>query len=781
MIPRYRSSILAAWLVLLVVLGGILATRFELRTDLSVFLPYARTPAQELLIDQLRAGSSATQLVLAALEGDDPDTLARASAALANRLRANPAIASVVNAPESVSEREREFLFDNRYLLLANDRGIMGWEIPQLRRALKTALDRLVSSLGAIDRDFVRRDPAGEWRRLIEREVSRTNASLHNGAWLSSSGKRAPLLITTRAPAFDLDAQQQLLDTIRRDYEAVASASMRLVLTGPGVFAVSARDTISTDAWRLSLLGNVAVVALLLCIFRSLRPVLLTLLPLLTGLLAGTAAVTLAYGFVHGITLAFGVTLTGIAIDYPLHVLVHRRLPEQAERTVERIWPTLRLGILTTTLAYAVLLLADIQGLAQLGLLSAVAVGAAGLVTRWVLPLLVGPVAAPAVPVPSGCFAAPSLLPAARLFVSVSVLASALYLFWSAADFWQNDLAALSPVPSQAKEADRALRADLGAADLRHVVLVVGDSAQEVLERCEAVVDVLESVRRERVLEGYDAPCAWLPSVSAQRRRQAQIPEADTLRARLHEASRGLPFRAGAFEPFVTDLGTARARDPIVPEDLQGTVFGARLEALLFSKPSRWIGVIPLRQVADSTVLARSIAADGVRLFYLDLKRESEEMVAGFRQRALKLWGFGLFGILVVLSFGLRSLPAALRLLLPVGGAVVLVCAILLLAGQRISLFHLVALLLVMGLGLDYLLFFRRAPSDAEERRRSAQAVALCAGTTVLVFGILALSQIPVLFAIGSTVALGSIICFALAGVFAPPSSTPIAGKRAGT
>ena len=104
--------------------------------------------------------------------------------------------------------------------------------------------------------------------------------------------------------------------------------------------------------------------------------------------------------------------------------------------------------------------------------------------------------------------------------------------------------------------------------------------------------------------------------------------------------------------------------------------------------------------------------------------------------------------------------------MVPVAAAVLMVCAILLVLGQALSLFHLVALLLVAGLGVGYGLFFNSRHADTDEWRRTVLSVLLCSGTTISVFGVLALSRIPVLSAIGTTVALGSALCLVLAAAF---------------
>jgi predicted exporter len=93
----------------------------------------------------------------------------------------------------------------------------------------------------------------------------------------------------------------------------------------------------------------------------------------------------------------------------------------------------------------------------------------------------------------------------------------------------------------------------------------------------------------------------------------------------------------------------------------------------------------------------------------------------------------------------------------------VLVLAVLRGLGIELNLFHLVALILAAGLGLDYALFFDHAGDDRAEQLRTLHAIIVCSLTTLLVFSLLALSSIPVLRAIGSTVALGVLFNFALA------------------
>ena len=103
------------------------------------------------------------------------------------------------------------------------------------------------------------------------------------------------------------------------------------------------------------------------------------------------------------------------------------------------------------------------------------------------------------------------------------------------------------------------------------------------------------------------------------------------------------------------------------------------------------------------------------------------------------------------------------------GGTAANIAYNLALLGERLSLIHLVALQFVVGVGLDYALFFARRQLDRDERARTLRTLVTCCATTMLTFGLLLLCRTPLLRDIGATVAIGVLaaMCFAfvLAGV----------------
>ena len=140
------------------------------------------------------------------------------------------------------------------------------------------------------------------------------------GVWASRDGERAMLLAQTKAQGADTDGQEAALNLIRQQFDdlrqSTGFAETRLLLSGPGQFAVNARTTIKAEVFNLTLISSLAIIAVLFFVYRSLRLMTLGLLPVASGMLAGVVAVSLAYGTVFGITVGFGAALIGEAVDY---------------------------------------------------------------------------------------------------------------------------------------------------------------------------------------------------------------------------------------------------------------------------------------------------------------------------------------------------------------------------------------------------------------------------------------------------------------------------------
>lgn len=766
-----RAVPLAIWVVAAAACLWIVLARTSYTADLTAFLPRSKTPGQELLIGQLRDGVAA-RLVLIALEGADERELAASSRALARRLRASGAFGYVTNGETALAKADRDALFAHRYLLspaVTPDR----FTEQGLRTALEGTLELLASPLGPLVRPTLASDPTGETAAALAPHLGRHQPATRHGVWFDSAGTRALLTAETRAPGFDLDAQAGTQAAIEAAFAATRTRpDVRLVLSGPPVFAVQSRAEVQADAWRLSAIAGCGVALVLFMAYRRAALVGFGTLPVASGMLAGIAAVSLAFGTVHGITLGFGATLIGEAADYATYLLAQRAPGETLAAIARRVWPTLRLAVLTTVFGSLAMLASSFTGLAQLGLLISVGALAAGLVARYVLPALVperwAARDAPEVPLAGPLAALARNARRVSPLVPLALVAGIAVVGLRHATLWENDIAALSPVPEAAKVRDSELRDALGAPDVRHLVVVTAATRDGVLARFETLAPRLAELVARGVVRDFDTPARYLPSAATQSVRRAALPDAGTLAARLARATAGLPFREGLFAPFVADVAKARAAPLLAPDDLAGTAWGVALRALLFEQGGRWVGLAPLSGVSDPAALRRAIGdlADPA-VWAFDLKGESEAMIRGYRDQALALSAAGVIVIGAVLWIGLRSGRAAADVMLPVLAATSVTAAALVLGGTRLSMLHLVSFLLVLGVGTNYALFFNRRVPDDAEKLRGAYAVFVAAATTVIAFGALALSGTAILRAIGQTVALGAVLSLVFAAAWA--------------
>lgn len=767
---RGRRAIMI-WLAL-VIAGLAIIARSHFTADLSAFLPSTPTAQQQLLMDQLRDGI-ASRMILVGIEGADATSRGAISKRMAHALRKDAQFLAVNNGEPVTLERDREILFQYRYLLSPS---VMPkrFTADGLHDALAESIDRLASPAGLLMKELLPRDPTGEMLNLIELMDNGRQPHQVEGAWASRDGKTALLLLQTRAAGSDTDAQQQAMQAVRAAFDKATQgiSGAQLHMTGPGVFSVISRDTIKHQVRVIFIVSSLLIAALLLAVYRSPRMLLLGFLPVTTGIVAGVAAVGLGYGTVHGITLGFGTALIGEAVDYAIYLFLQSR-GDEASRThwIRHVWPTVRLGVLTSVFGFAALLLSGFPGLAQLGLYSIAGLLAAAAMTRFVLPYMLPQDFAVRDVSALGGMTARALQRASafRIAAIVLLVAAAAVLYQSRDRLWNRELAALSPVPASDLALDTRLREAMGAPDARYMAVVGGQSEEAALQAAERTGEALEPLVEQGTLAGYETPARYLPSQSTQRARQAALPEPEPLKARVEAAVRDLPLRATLLAPFLQDVEAARAAVPLDRATLADTSLALGVDALLLRQHERWNALLPLMAPEGGEIDKRAVQAAVAQVpgaVFVDLKAESDRLYSGYQQEAILLSLAGVIAILALLFATLRNPWRVLRVTVPLAAAVITVTAGLALVGRPLMILHLIGLLLIVAIGSNYALFFDQAESEHLDPNTMASLL-LANIATVLGFGLLAFSTVPILQAMGETVAPGVILALLFSAVFA--------------
>lgn len=762
------------WLAGLLVCA-FLVTRASYRTDMADFLPKADTLGQAALEAQV-SGGGAARLLLVSISNAPAEVLAALNKTLAGKLRTSPEFDSVLNGDGTSLAETQSFIWRNRYLL-SPDTTAQAFSVAGLHEALQNGLALLNSPLGSVAAQTLPSDPTGAALGLAQTLIGNASGpQTLDGVWLARNGESTLLLLHTAAPGFDLDAQQHAQTILTQDFAATRTATPGaagavLRMTGPGVFAVQTRDVTKRDVTRLSLLASAGAVLFLLLAYRSPLALGLGLLPVVSGALAGIAAVWLAFGFVHAITLGFGVTLIGEAMDYSVYLLTQTQREGGAQAAMARIWPTLRLGALTSIAGFAAMLGSSFTGFAQLGLFSMAGLLTAALVTRFILPRLV----------PAGFFATGAAAigwplgqiqhhqGAARLGLAGLAALAFLALALHRGGIWQTDLLSLSPLPPATQALDKRLRAELGITSPRFFLAWRAGSEEQALNISETLQTLLAGLAAKGAVDGFSLPSQILPSLSAQQARRAALPDDTVLHTRFTAALTGLPFRPDAFSAFFKDIAAERAAPPLTATGLPPPL-ALRLQSMLTHTGKGWIVLSPLGTVNAPAQLQAALP-QGVAL--VDLQRQSTLLLRLFQHEAAALALCGGLVILAILALFLRSWRAVARVMLPLLASVMVCAAVLTLNGGQLSIFMVAGFLLIVAVGSNYCLFFAQRDQDSAARDRAMASIMLANLCTVAAYGALSLSAIPVLHDIGETVAMGTFLCLLFGSAFAAPAGPP--------
>ncbi|HEY9034754.1 MAG TPA: MMPL family transporter [Pseudomonadales bacterium] len=558
---------------------------------------------------------------------------------------------------------------------------------------------------------------------------------------------------------FALSTQQRSLPVLDA---ALAAAHARapgadILDTGVLRFAAAGVQSAQHEVSTIGAGSLLGIVLLFLWVFRAITPLLLTLLPIACGFAVALAACLQVFGQVHLMTLVFGASLIGLSVDYSLHFLIDRQASDaqwQPADSLRRIGRGLMLGLATSVTAFMALSLTPFPGMQQMAVFCSAGLIAAALTVTGLFPVILHhgqPGTAPGLG-----FAArwlglwkhhPWRLGSGLLALAALAIPGLQQLHTN------DDIRLLQGKPPALMATDARIRDITGQADGNRFLLVEGDSAEQALQRTEAASAVLEAQRVAGTLDNFDSIGHWLPSLARQQatsRTLAGLPEDPVAQA----YAAGIGLDATLLDTYATPA------PPLLPEAWLNDPVSLPWRVLWLDDAGHgYATIMPVRGASDIAAIQHAIRAiDGVR--WVDPVSNISALLKAYRERAsiVVMAAFAAIALLLVLRYRpRRALTAIAPAVLAATGALAITGWL----GEPVTVFHLLALLLVLGFGLDYSLFLLENP----EHPQPAMLAILCSGaTTVLSFGLLALSDTPAIHAFGIIVLSGITITL----VFAP-------------
>ena len=587
------------------------------------------------------------------------------------------------------------------------------------------------------------------------------------GTLLAESAGRSWVLVraTTREDAFDSNAPARIAAQIDQDRQALAGAD--LLVAGGALYAAAGRaQAVAESGW----IGGIAVAGIVLVLLLALRrwQALLALAPVVVGLLAGTVACVAVFGSIHVLTLVIGASLIGVAVDFPMHWLGKSYgMPDwRAWPALRRVLPGLTISLAASLVGYVALAFTPFPALTQTAVFSAAGLLGAYACTVCQLPAWLQNFRPRPWP-PLLRFAQAALHARERLAGRRGVLwAGALLLAAAAAGGIarlniQDDLRQWLSLPAPLLQQARQIGEITGFMPTSQFFLVRAPDADEMLRRQAQVTRKLDALVAAGGLQSYTALSQRVAPMADQQATAAALAKL----AGQPDAWRGLTDIGVPFDAIKQELLALAALPPVTVDDAMQGQAGERWRPLwLGQHDGEAAGMVTLLGLRDPAALAAiAQAAPGVTL--VDRSGELNRMFTATRIEAaeLKLLSYGVAALLLCLTLG----RAATWRILAVAQAPTASSraargeqgpprTVLRRGGQRVG----------SAIGVDYAIFMYERVAGAAA---SLVGILLGALTTLLSFGLLAVSHTPAIANFGMAVALGVAFSLLWAPWIRPP------------
>ncbi|WP_027803958.1 MMPL family transporter [Paraburkholderia dilworthii] len=816
-------GIRAAWLLLALVAALYCGWRFAgpspLQTNLLALLPATEAdPVAEKAVDTL-ASALGDRTVFLVTSRDDAHAKAAAKQ-LGASLQKSGAFTSVTAElpPFDLSQIASLYMPYRFGLLTAADRAVIAGNKASdsaSNSALHDALaQHIYSPLRGGLTTSLADDPFGwleHW--LGNLPLATSKLELEDGLLVSHQdahrGNATSVLIAATLPgsAYETKTQQAVLAALTQGESALKQAfpDVSVARTGAVFYAESARSASEREVHLIGVASLVGIALLMMWVFRSPRLLLLGFVSTALGIVCALAVTLLVFGKLHLLTLVFGASLIGEAVDYSIQyfvVYLGAGRDWDARRGARAVRPALSVALATSLLGYAILTWVPFPALKQIACFAMAGIVTAFASVMWLLPALLPH--------------APKHSPR-RLFERAARLLSAWHRAIGGRRAWF--VAALLLVvaipgwlrltsdddihlliqrdPSLVAQEDK-VREAVGVDNSAQFFVVRGETPEVVLQRAEALGAKLDALNgTPDKVGGYQSVAQFVPSAQQQNEDRALLAQ--------HvfddkAALRSTLLQAG-FKDEVADAWIAAQAKP------QALLTVDQWLAVPWSQPYRhlWLGQVdaatkPYAAVVipqgvtprnEPALIATARALPGVA--FVDKAASVSKLFGAYRVDSGRWLGgaLTLVLILLVVRYAAQRLPSGdaakdqplqhrvrggIAVTLPVLLAVGVTLAVFGYARVPLNLFNWLALMLVLGVGANYAVFLREGCLRADADLGAVwTGVLLSAATTLLSFGMLGMSAMPALKSFGVTLALGIAVSVLLAPIGMPSESRRVA------
>lgn len=740
---RKPFKALIALIVIATIPFGILCfTGLKLNTNILDLLPETGHNAQtEKAVKHFTENISSNSLFL--IKSNKLDESLKAAKHFEEELKQS-GLFSEVYGKKSNSEFKLwyELYFPHRYHLLTDEhRQIL--KNGEVDKFLQSRIKLLYSPQSSLYSANLEKDPLMLFGNFIQSLPSPGSFSIKNGYLYKEKGGKHLIMLSAKfkGSVFSSSIQKQFRALLDR----FSSQRSQVELMQLGFFPYAERAR-SQAEWEISYIGTgsiIGIILLFIFVFRSLNPLLFTLLSISAGVIWALLITQTLFAKIHIITIVFGATLTGVCVDYAFHWFCHFRYSRDSKNHHLKkgiIW-----GAATSLIAYAGLFFADFPGLKQIAIFST-----SGIIVSVLTVLFLFPRSKPINSNP------PKLIEKLknRFGSTESYILLAIVLLISLGGWFSlstnDDIRLLQDRPADLVAQEEEFRSLLAPYDNSRFILVSAENNEELIIKERSIVKDLQA--EKDILEDTLSISSMLPSVKEQ---QSDF----ELLSKLINSSK--------FSTYCQELGfdnkvivNAKANlinsKPLSLKNFLKHPAAAQVKQLYIEKAEQASSIILLKGISNSKEISMTSATSKAQ--YIDKVKDTSLIMGKFKFDAflLTIIAYALIFLLLIYKFKFNK---AVKIISPPVLAVFISCGLLSLFGLSFNLFNILSLILILGIGIDYSIFYAFSEGDSATN----SAVTLSTISTLLAFGLLAFSSTAALSSFGLTLALGILVSYFLA------------------
>ncbi|GGP56711.1 MMPL family efflux pump permease component [Shewanella algicola] len=776
------KSRFALWLLLLLAMLISGAWQWQqgarIQTDILAMLPHLQQDKlTETALDTVEQ-RLANQVYIAILAESDNQAV-NAAQQLMTSLQSQPQqpFIAIRSGADNQLEELAKVYFEHRFSLLTHQQK-HALETDNWHELLATAQNQLYSAFSFANSQLLASDPLLLFPANLLALSPNSKLRRQQGILLTDtdSGVAAIVMAKGRDSAFSPTAQQQQILALESAFSHVNQQHPQISFLKAGALfhAIAATESAKQEISKIGLISLLGIVLLVWLAFRSLMPLVAATLTLSTGVVFAFVATLSLFGELHLLTLVFGTSLIGVAIDYSFHFYCEKQAHpnDTASDTIKRIFPALTLALATSASAFIAIGFTPFPGMQQVAVFCA-----AGLIGAYLTLLLVFTLLGNhSLKHTQGLgFAQAYLNGLQRVFTPTKTLQKAVLmllpvailaiLFFGLSQLTSNDdIRQLQQSPEAITTEENQLRQLLSGGTDNQFILVSSANEQNLLQTLEQLTPVLDAAIADNEIAQAISLSRFMPSMA--RQQYHYLLQQQLYQQHLAEIIEQMDLDDSIKASLMAELNLADSAW-LTPQtvlkhandDLKALWLGDVASA---DNTTQFGAIVLLGGIHSLPSLTLRLANQDwplgqVRV--IDKVGDISNIMGQYRQLTFQLlmWVFALASIVFSVKYGIKL---ALAIVAVPALAVLLTLACLGLVGSSISLFHALAFILVLGIGIDYSLFFAEAKHTSHG---VMMAIFMSACSTLLAFGLLALSQTHAIHFFGLTLLFGISFAFLLA------------------